>query len=137
MIVRLFLGGALLSLILGCGTKQPVLYPDQHLAAVGNQAAQQDVEDCFRRAEEAEVRGDLAVELAQRTGKTAVVGGAAGAVAGAISGSVGQGSLIGAATGGTIALVSGLFEASDPDPLVMRFVEQCLFEKGYQVLGWR
>jgi hypothetical protein len=137
MMKGLFFSGVLLALMLGCGTKQPVLYPNQHLASVGSQEAQQDIEDCFKRAEEAGAQGDLAAELALRTGKTAVVGGAAGAVAGAISGSVGQGSLIGAATGGTVALVSGLFEAADPDPLVMRFVEQCLFEKGYQVLGWR
>ncbi|MDY0384307.1 hypothetical protein [Trichlorobacter sp.] len=135
--LRFFIGGLLLTLVLGCGTKQPVLYPNQYLTSVGDEVAQQDIEDCFRRAEEAGARGNLATELALRTGKTAVVGGAAGAVAGAISGSVGQGSLIGAATGGTVALVSGLFDVSEPDPLVMRFVEQCLFEKGYQVLGWR
>ena len=135
--LRYLIGALLVVLVLGCGTKQPVLYPNQHFTSVGDEVAQQDIDDCFKRAEEAGARGDLAAELALRTGKTAVVGGAAGAVAGAISGSVGQGSLIGAATGGTVALVSGLFDVSEPDPLVMRFVEQCLFEKGYQVLGWR
>ena len=135
--LRCFICGMLLLLVLGCGTKQPVLYPNQHLRSVGAEVTQQDIDDCFMRAEEAGAHGDLAAELALRTGKTAVVGGAAGAVAGAISGSAGQGSLLGAATGGTIALVSGLFEAKEPDPLVMRFVEQCLFDKGYQVLGWR
>lgn len=124
-------------IVVGCGTKRPVLYPNGHYTDVGEAAAQQDIETCQRLAEQAGEQGDAAEELAARTGTSAVVGGATGAVVGAISGSVGRGSLIGAAAGGTAALTSGFFRAREPDPIFMRFVEQCLYEKGYQVLGWR
>ena len=121
----------------GCASKQPVLYPNAHYKTVGAQVAKVDVEECFRLAEEAVTQGDKGEELAAKTGKSAVVGGATGAVAGAITGSVGRGSLVGVAIGGTSALVGGAFKANDHDPIFMRFVEQCLAEKGYQVLGWR
>lgn len=124
-------------LLTACAAKQPVLYPNAYYRTVGEEIAKNDVELCMQRAEEAGTQADKGEELAAKTGKSAVVGGAAGAVAGAVAGSVGRGSLIGVAVGGTTALVGGAFRANDHDPIFMRFVEQCLQDKGYQVLGWR
>lgn len=123
--------------ISGCATQRPVLYPNDRYKAVGEEKAQQEIDQCLKLADDAGTDDDRAAELAKRTGTSAVVGGATGAVVGAITGSLGGGSLVGAAAGGSIALVSGLFKASEPTPIYKRFVEYCLFEKGYQPLGWK
>lgn len=131
----------LLPLILsGCGTtKSPVLYPNHHLNKVGREVAQADIDDCMQRAYASGADEGKGKELAKETATAGVVGATTGAVVGAISSSsdVGRGAAIGGAGAATARLVSGTFDASDPTPIFMRFVEQCLQEKGYQTLGWR
>ncbi len=127
-----------LSLMLaGCASKRPVLYPNEQYRSAGADGAQGDIDTCIRLAEEADAQGRLSEEVAARTGKSALVGGATGAVVGAISGSALRGGLIGAAAGGTAALVSSVLKGPEDSPVFRRFVELCLFEKGYQVLGWQ
>lgn len=128
---------AIVVMCCGCAAKRPVLYPNGHYRAMGEEKAQQDIDDCSKLADAAGADGDKGAEIAEKTGKSAAIGGATGAVSGAISGSLGRGSLIGVAVGGTVGLVSGAFGASDPSPVYMRFVEYCLMEKGYQPIGWR
>jgi outer membrane lipoprotein SlyB len=60
-----------------------------------------------------------------------------GAAAGAVVGRAGRGAAMGAAGGGSAGLLRGLFGSRDPDPVQKRFVEKCLREKGYQVIGWQ
>lgn len=124
------------AMLTGC-SKQPVIYPNDHYKAVGSDKAQLDIDDCIKLANDADAQGNLAAEVAKRTGTSAAIGGATGAVIGAISGSALRGGLIGAAAGGTAALVSSAFKGPEDSPVYRRFVELCLYEKGYQVLGWQ
>ncbi len=62
-----------------------------------------------------------------------MVGGAIGAV----DGSFGRGVGIGAAGGAAAGLVGGIFQAFQPDPLYINFVNRCLNEKGYEIIGWQ
>lgn len=135
--VRLLVVIVILSISAGCAAKRPVLYPNELYRSTGSEKAQQEIDDCLKRAEEANAQGRLADEVALKTGKSALVGGATGAVIGAISGSALRGGLIGAAAGGTVALVSSAVKGPEDSPVYRRFVEICLFEKGYQVLGWQ
>jgi len=135
--VRLLIIMVILSISAGCASKRPVLYPNELYRSTGSEKAQQEIDDCLKRAEEANAQGRLADEVALKTGKSALVGGATGAVIGAISGSALRGGLIGAAAGGTVALVSSAVKGPEDSPVYRRFVELCLFEKGYQVLGWQ
>lgn len=128
--IMLFLGT-------GCAAKRPVLYPNELYQSGGAEKAQQEIDDCLKRAEEANAQGRLADEIAASTGKSALVGGATGAVVGAISGSALRGGLIGAAAGGTVALVSSAMKGPEDSPIFRRFVDICLHKKGYQVLGWQ
>ena len=124
----------------GCGTsKSPVLYPNHHLNMVGREAAQADIDDCMQQAYASGADEGKGREVAKETATAGVVGASTGAVVGAISSSsdVGRGAAIGGAGAATAKLVRGTFEASDPTPIFMRFVDQCLREKGYQTLGWR
>lgn len=121
----------------GCAAKRPVLYPNELYRSTGAEKAQQEINDCLKQADQANAQGTLADEVALKTGKSALVGGATGAVIGAISGSALRGGLIGAAAGGTVALVSSAMKGPEDSPVYRRFVEICLYEKGYQVLGWQ
>ena len=121
----------------GCAAKRPVLYPNELYRTAGAEKAGLEIDGCLKLAEEADAQGRLAEEVAAKTGKSALVGGATGAVVGAITGSALRGGLIGAAAGGTAALVSSALKTPEDSPVFMRFVEICLYEKGYQVLGWQ
>lgn len=121
----------------GCAAKKPVLYPNEMYRAVGTEKAHEDIDTCLKLAEEANTQGRLAEEVAVKTGKSVLVGGATGAVVGAITGSALQGGLIGAAASGTVALVSSALKDPEDSPIFRNFVELCLYEKGYQVLGWQ
>ncbi len=124
----------------GCGSsKSPVLYPNYHLTTVGREAAQTDIDWCMQQAYASGADEGKGKDLAKETATVGTVGAATGAVVGAISSSsdIGRGAAMGGAGAATARLVSGLFKVSDPTPIFMRFVDQCLHEKGYQTLGWR
>ncbi len=124
----------------GCAsTKKPLLYPNHHLNAVGQQQANADIDACMRAAEASGANAGKGEELAKDTAKAGAVGGATGAVVGAISSntSTGRGAAIGGAGAATATLVGGAFDSSEPTQVYIRFVEICLREKGYQPIGWR
>ncbi len=76
---------------------------------------------------------DSGKNVAVSTAKGAAVGGAAGAV----TGRPGRGFAAGAAGGGAGGLVRGAMKSGDPDQIERRFVEQCMRDMGYQVIGWK
>jgi len=114
-------------LMLGCARLQhPVLYPNTHLQQVGQQQAEQDIAVC-REMAEAHVQSSAGREIARDT----AIGGVGGAAVGAVGGAVG------AATGATAGLLSGLFKKTAPSPAYKDFVDRCLRERGYEVVGWQ
>jgi uncharacterized protein YcfJ len=116
-------------LITGCagGSYQPVLYPNDYYQKVGTAQVQKDIAECRSRAEQA-IASDPAGKVAQQTFK----GGASGAVMGAVTGDP-----FGGVTGAAGGLIQGLADSSEPDPLLKGYMERCLKEKGYDVLGWK
>ena len=73
-------------IVAGCATQRPVLYPNAKLQGVGNEAAQRDIDECIRLAEQYGVTPGRDETVARGAGGGAAVGGATGAVAGAIGG---------------------------------------------------
>ena len=118
-----------------CATR-PIVYPNEKLRESGQVAVQEDTDACLAEAD-AYLEDGRVPETAKRTGEGAVVGGAVGAAVGAVRGSVGRGAAAGAAGGAAGGLVHGLFHWRDPDPVEQRYVERCLAERGYEVIGWR
>ena len=126
--------------LVGCASsKKPVLYPNTHMNRVGQQQAELDISACMRAAEASGANSGKNEELARKTAKAGAVGGATGAVVGAISssGSAGRGAAIGGAGAATATLVGGAFDTAEPTQVYIRFVDQCLRDKGYQPIGWR
>lgn len=136
-LLRVFLVGGMVMSILACAAKRPVLYPNAHLEAVGTAAAQQDIDDCLQQAAAGGYQSNSKAEIGGSTAVGAASGAAVGAAVGAVAGRAGRGAAMGAAGGGTAGLIRGLFRSRDLDPVQRRFVEQCLREKGYKVIGWR
>jgi hypothetical protein len=125
------------ALMLGCAEKRPVLYPNDRLQQVGNDAAQRDIDACIRIAQEGGADSDQGMEIAKDTAGGALIGGAAGTAAGAVLGSLGRGAAAGAAGGAAVGLTKGILQSGDPDPVFKNFVDRCLREKGYDPIGWR
>ena len=136
-LVQVLLVGGMVMSSLACAAKRPVLYPNAHLEAVGTAAAQQDIDDCLQQAAAGGYQANPKAEIAGSTAVGAATGAAVGAAVGAVAGVAGRGAAMGAAGGGTGGLIRGLFRSRDLDPIQRRFVEQCLREKGYKVIGWR
>jgi hypothetical protein len=129
---------AALLLVAGCASPEPVLYPNDHLAYVGKAAAEDDVDDCRHMAESAGAnKGQGSGE--QAAGGAVVggaIGGAAGAAGGAVVGSAGAGAAVGAASGAAAGFMRGLFKGPKPSPAYRNFVNRCLGDRGYEVVGW-
>ena len=122
----------------GCAQQRPVLYPNSHLAHVGNEKAQADIDACIHLAKTYGAEGNKGEKIAKDTATGAAVGAVAGAAIGAVLGhSVGRAAGVGAAGAGAATMTRKTIDSGKPEPLFRRFVEKCLHEKGYETIGWQ
>lgn len=126
------------TLALACAAR-PVVYSRLPGGPVDQAALDRDVDECTALARRHAREGRaLARDATRGTVRGGAVGAAAGAVGGAIWGSAGRGAATGAAVGATSGLLGALFRrAPGEDPVERRYVERCLTERGYDVIGWR
>jgi outer membrane lipoprotein SlyB len=127
---------ALAAGLAGCSTKAPVVYPNAHLEKVGSARYEADLAACMEKAEAYAEAPSRTGEAAERAAEGAIIGAAAGAAAGAVSGRSGASAGARAAGRGTSGFLSSLFGADRPHPVIRRFVERCMREKGYDIIGW-
>lgn len=147
------LGPAVVSIVgvlalAGCATTgasnpsaRPVLYPNAALNRVGAAQGQADTDACMSRAVSAGLTPDEKTNaVGRRAGEGAAVGGVASAVGALITGRGMDGLLragaAGAAVGGSAGAVSGAFYNDRPNATYRNFVQRCLGEKGFEVIGW-
>jgi outer membrane lipoprotein SlyB len=128
----------LASCILGCAAmdQRPVLYPNAKLKQVGDAAAQRDIDECSALADKSGAsRGS---SQAMRGGVEGAAVGAATAAVGTLigGGNLGERAAAGAAIGGTAGAVSGAFRRGEGSSVFRSFVQRCLSERGYEVIGW-
>jgi hypothetical protein len=128
----------LMMLTMAACTNRPVLYPNEQFQQAGRQAADNTIEQCETLANEAGISNTRykSKRTATNGAKGAVLGAVSGAIGGAISGGVGIGTAIGAASGAAVGIISGLIGSNDPSPTYQQFVNNCLREHGYDVVGW-
>lgn len=145
----LFLLGAVASALLlsACATSgptsasaRPVLYPNAMLNRVGDAQGQAEANACMARAQASGLSPVLASnEVGRRAGEGAAVAGVASAIGALISGrgsDVLRAGATGAAVGGSAGAVSGAFHNDKPNGVYRQFVQRCLNEKGFDVIGW-
>ena len=122
---------------------RPDLYPNKHLNQVGPERARHDVSDCQIAGED--YVSQQAKSPARGVAKQAVGGAALGALgatimggnAGRMGGNAGRGAGAGAAIGGLKGLGAQRKENKEGSPEYRQYVEACLEDRGYKVVGWK
>lgn len=125
-----------LTLQISCAAKRPVFYPNEKLNDAGYEQAERDIDECLELSKQSGLQTDRAGNVAKKTAQDAAVGAAVGGAVGAVTGDFGEGVAAGAAGGGAAGFIRGLFGSRDLEPLQRQFVNQCLSDKGYKIIGW-
>lgn len=127
-----------IALVAACaGTPEPVLYPNAHLQQVGGAEAQRDIAECRQLASASGVAQNKDPNVGRQAATGAAVGGASAGAWGLVSGDAGERALAGAAAGAAAGTVRGGIQSSDTSPVYKNFVQRCLRERGYEVIGWQ
>ena len=124
----------------GSASSRPVLYPNAAYNRVGDVQAQNEVVACQSRASAAGLRAEQGSQVAQRAGESAAVAGVASAVGALVFGRGTDGMLRsgigGAAIGGAAGATQAAVRGGQPNSVYRSFVQRCLGEKGFDVIGW-
>jgi outer membrane lipoprotein SlyB len=127
--------------VAGCATPvaKPAFYPNAHYQRMGAAQAQADAQACAELANQSDVGAVNKVDAARV--------GAAGAAGVAVAGTVGSvlkgnkpnmkniaAGAVAIGAGGAAATAAG--QSVGGSSLYRQFVQQCLAERGYQVIGW-
>ena len=123
-------------LLASCAAPRPVLYPNAAYELRGSRAADAAITGCVQRADAAKI-DESQGRVVKGAAGGAVAGAIVGAAVGSVSGNAGKGAQYGAAGGAAQGGVRGLFHGKDPGPLYKAYVNRCLSESGYEVIGWR
>jgi len=126
-------------LYVGCaGTPNPVLYPNNHLKQVGQVAADRDIAECRQLASSSGVVETRDGKVAgQAAGGAAIGGGSAGGWGQVRGNDAGERALAGAAAGAAAGTVRGAMNSGQTSPVYRNFVQKCLRDRGYEVIGWQ
>lgn len=128
-------------LLIGCATPvaKPAFYPNAHYQRMGPAQANADAQYCAELAQQSEVTAVNKVDAGRSAAAGAAGVGTAGVVGSLLSGhkpdlkNIAAGAAaIGA--GGAAATAAG--QSVGGSGLYRQFVQQCLAERGYQVIGW-
>jgi uncharacterized protein YcfJ len=133
----LLAAGAVMLVLIGCATQRPVLYPNAKYKQAGSAAAQRAIDECIELAEQSGISHDAGSKVARSGAAGAIVGGAVGAGVGAVRGNIGERAAAGAAGGAAGGAASGAIRSGDPGSVYKGFVQRCLRERGYEVIGWQ
>ncbi|RLA19743.1 MAG: hypothetical protein DRQ61_04445 [Gammaproteobacteria bacterium] len=134
---RLFLVAVCL-IATACATPvKPTLYPNSHLKRVGGAVAQQDIDECYASARNYGVKENKDGNTGKKAAKGAVIGGLSAGAWGLVTGNAGERALAGAAAGGATGAAVGAMDSKNIDPVFKSYVNKCLRDKGYEVIGWQ
>ena len=116
--------------------KRPVFYPNSHMKQVGRGQAQRDTDECMALADSYSVSRTRDGEVAGKATSGALIGGVSAGAWGIVRGDAGERALAGALAGGSAGAVKGGVDSTRMSPTFQRFVQRCLSERGYEVIGW-
>ena len=124
----------------GCSTfskpETPDFYPNEKFLHTPTWTVEADEKSCTSMADEYIKQPGKYQNLAKDAVVGGAIGAAGGAIGGAIMGDAGRGTGAGAAVGGLLGVLKGLSDMNEPTPSYERFVEHCLQQKGYAIIGW-
>lgn len=131
---------SLLFILAGCSSSppQPVLYPNAYYNQVGKQMADRDIGECKALAHSSGVRENKDGEIGKNAAGGAAVGGAAAGAWGLVRGGDAlERAAAGAAAGGAAGATRGAIKSTETSPVFKNFVQKCLRDRGYEVIGWQ
>jgi hypothetical protein len=128
-------------LLSGCATPvaKPAFYPNAHYQQVGPAQAQADAQMCAELAKQSDVGAVNKVDAGRSAAAGAAGVGTAGVVGSVLSGhkpdlkDIAAGA---AAIGAGGAAATAAAQSVGGSSLYRQFVQQCLAERGYHVIGW-
>jgi uncharacterized protein YcfJ len=135
------------TVLTGCATTgpaspsaRPVFYPNATLNRVGTAKANQETDACIQQARNAGLSPEEKDNSVMRgAAKGAAIGGVATAVGALVRGRsverVAESGAQGAAVGGSAGAVAGALHEK-PNSTYRHFVQRCLSDKGFDVIGW-
>lgn len=134
----LMLGLCLLMLLTACasGAKRPLFYYSSYMEPVDKARSDQDTDECMALARQAGVRENRDGEIGRSAATGAVLGGIAAGAWSLIRGNGGENLVAGAVAGGATGAAKGAIDSTEQNPTFRRYVERCLGERGYDVIGW-
>jgi outer membrane lipoprotein SlyB len=124
----------------GCATtEKPVLYPNSHYRAVGKTASERDIQECIQLSRDHEVNEKRDGKVGQSAAAGAAIGGAAAGAWGLVRDpdDALERAAAGAAAGAAGGAVKGAVRSSETSSLYKKFVQRCLTDLGYDVIGWQ
>jgi outer membrane lipoprotein SlyB len=129
-------------LLSACATPvaKPAFYPNMHFQRVGPAQAQADAQVCSSLADQSGVGAVNKVDAGRAAATGAAGVGAAGVVGSLLSGhkpdlrDIAAGA---AAIGAAGAAATAAGQSVGGSQMHRQFVQQCLAERGYQVIGWQ
>jgi len=124
-------------LMAGCSSQRPALYPNEHLKEVSETQAQADIDYCIAYVKEHGIYEQDRKEQVRAVGRTTAVGAGTGAAVGALRGNPGRGAATGAVAGAAGGTMRQILRSNKPDSVFKGYVNRCLADRGYDVVGWR
>ena len=118
--------------LLNACASTPVLYPNHYYKQVGKSQANEDIKSCEHSADEY-LKSPQAKKILRSSAKGSVFGAIWGFIWGIFTGDLWLSTAIGAAGGAATGAAAG---AMSPDELKRHYIDKCLADKGYQVIGW-
>ena len=130
---------SLVMLLFGCATSpsKPILYPNAHYNKVGQQVANHDIASCIAMARSSGVNETKDGEIAKNAAGGAAIGGAAAGAWGLVYGDAANRAAAGALAGAAAGTTRGALKSSETSPVFKQFVQKCLQDRGYHVIGWQ
>ena len=127
-----------LLLLTGCssGPKRPLFYYGSYMKPVSKVQSDRDTNECMALARQAGVRENRDGEVGKKTASGALLGGIAAGTWSLIRGDGGENMVAGAVAGGATGAAKGALDSNEQNPTFRRYVERCLADRGYQVIGW-
>ncbi|MCP5416149.1 MAG: cell envelope biogenesis protein OmpA [Chromatiaceae bacterium] len=129
----------LILLLVGCAAteKRPLFYYGSYQHPVSKGQSDRDTNECMALARRAGVAENRDGEIGRKAATGAVLGGIAAGAWSLVRGHGGDTLLAGAVAGGATGAAKGAIDATEQSPIFRKYVERCLAERGYEVIGWR
>ncbi len=136
-VISLSLAGILMGCATSSSSPKPILYPNAYFNQVGKQIANRDIASCMSLARSSGVNQNKDGEIVKNATSSAAIGGSAAGAWGLVRGDALDRAAAGALAGAAAGTTRGAIKSLETSPVFKNFVQKCLRDRGYEVIGWQ